>query len=94
MALADRGLQLLHHLLVQWPRTRDRHFNLTSRRAHQGAELFAYALQNAQTVVVGQRVEKVLHRVALILHPCAFLDLGDYLVLVRRRESWRGEDVL
>ena len=94
LALADSLLQLLHNLLVQRRRTRNRHLYLASCRTHQRSEFLAHSLERAQAVVLGQSVEEVLDGVVLVLHVGRLLNLGDDLLLVGDRESGRSQNLL
>lgn len=94
LALAHSRLKLPDHLRVQRRSARDGHFNLTTRRAHQGTELLANALKNAQAVVLGQCLQEVLDRVVLVCHTHGLLQLLHNLRLVGRGEGRRGHDGL
>ena len=85
---------MLHNLLVQRRRTRNRHLHLAPRRTHQCTELLANALERAQAIVLCQSAEEVLNRVVLVLHVGRLLNLGDDLLLIGGRESRRGQDLL
>lgn len=70
----------------------DGHLDLTLGSTHQGAKLLAHALKNAQTVVLGQGGEEVLH--GLALHTKGLLQLGNDLLLVLSAEGGRRQDGL
>lgn len=71
----------------------DDELDLALVSAHEDAELFSSALEDAQSVVLGEGLEEVLDGVALVLHTDALLDLGDNLRLIRGAERWSSEDL-
>ncbi len=94
LTLTHHPLQLLDHLLVQRTRTCNHHLHLALGRAHQRAKLLAHAIQQAQPVVLRQRLEEMLQRLRLIGHVGRFLQLGNDLLLVAFGEGGGVEDVL
>ena len=60
------------------------------RRTYQLAELLAHAGQDAQAVVLGQRLQEVLD--GLALHAGGLLELGDDGALVGGGQRRRGQD--
>ena len=66
--------------------------DLSSSSTHQLAELLANALQETQSVVVGEGGQKVLDCVVLVRAPGVLLQLGHDLGLVFGTESWGIQD--
>jgi len=79
---------------VSYRSTRNSQLNLPPIRTHQSPKLLADALQHAQAVVLGQRLEEVLDGVALVLNADLARELVDDAVLVGGAEGWGEHDVL
>lgn len=71
---------------------RNSHLDLSSSGAHQFAELLAHALQETQSVVVGEGGQKVLDCDVLVRASGVLLQLGHDLGLVLGTESWGTKD--
>lgn len=70
--------------------TGDVQFNLATVSTHQSRELLGDALEQTETVVLGQSLEEVLDDVALVAGE--LLQLLDDLLLVADGEGGRGDD--
>lgn len=71
----------------------DSQLDLAPSGAHQLAELMADALQETQSVVLGEGVEEVLDGVGLVLAAGVLLELGNDGGLVLGGERWRKHDL-
>lgn len=92
LALANSGLQLLDDLGVERAGGGDGHLDLTAGGAHEGGELLADALEDAEAVVLGQGLEELLE--GLVGDAGGLLELADDLLLVLDGEGGRGQDLL
>ena len=72
--------------------TRNNQLNLSSMRTHEFLEVVTDILQYAQSVVLGQRLQEVLHGAALVRAPCMFFQLGYDLGFVARGQGGCAED--
>ncbi len=78
LALGDSRLQPPDHAILQPLRTGDDQLHLPSVRAHQLAKLLTHPLQEAQSVILRQRLQEVLHRALLVAARIGvFLQLGN-----------------
>lgn len=104
LALGDGRLQLLQHPRLQrlkkvsyskvsrstYRSAGDGQLDLAAVRAHQLGKLVAHALEGAQPVVLGQRVEEVLDDIAAA--GGVLLQLSDDGLLVVDRQRGRRQD--
>ena len=73
--------------------TSNHQIHLPPRRTHELAKLLADPLEYAQAIVIRQRLEEVLDRVALVLGAHVPLQLLDDLRLVVRAQGRGREDL-
>lgn len=68
-----------HNVECSYLSTSDPQLDLALASAHQLGELLADALQQTQSVVLGQSVEEILDSTALVSATSVFLELGHNL---------------
>lgn len=72
----------------------DNELDLAPGGAHESGELLSNTLKDAQSVVLGKRLEEVLDGVALVLATKVLLELGNDAGLVFGGEGWGGQNLL